>query len=319
MSLRLPVWVAMSLTAHAALGGVSYQALRTAMPAALFVDLTGIPPEEAPIVAAPVEREPGAPNTPAAASPPGDRVKPRPQVPSTREARRPPRSRAESPTAPAPPPVPAAAPTPPAAPPATPLPAPPPVVTPAPPPPAVPAPEVAPSAPVPAAETAPPPSAATPGGETPMAAAPAAAPGRARAEHGRPVAGAQADGGDGAGGGASAREGAPLALAIPGPGRGTADLGEYAAYYGLLRRRVLEAVKYPPTARRRGLTGTVQIEIDIQPSGAISRVVVVSSSSHRVLDDAAIEAIQDVGRLPFPAHVRPQLLRVRLPVVFELQ
>lgn len=317
MSLRLPVWVAMSVTAHVALGGVSYHALRTAMPSALFVDLTRIPAGEAPVVAAPAEREPGAPTEPAAASPPGDPVKPRPRVPSTREPRRPPRPQAtmEPSAAPAPPPVPAAAPTPPAATPATPSPAPPPVV----PPPAVAAPEVAPSAPVPAAETAPLPSAAAPSGETPSATAPAAAPGSARAEHRGPAAGARGDVGDGAGDGASAREGAPLALAIPGPGRGTADLGEYAAYYGLLRRRVLDAVKYPPAARRRGLTGTVQIEIDIQPSGAISRVVVVSTSSHRVLDDAAIEAIQDVGRLPFPAHVRPQRLRVRLPVVFELQ
>jgi len=78
-------------------------------------------------------------------------------------------------------------------------------------------------------------------------------------------------------------------------------------------------MRYPPVAHRRGLTGRVEVEFDVQPTGAISRIVVVTSSSHRVLDDAAIEAIQDVGRLPFPAHVRPQRLRVRLPVVFELQ
>lgn len=110
-----------------------------------------------------------------------------------------------------------------------------------------------------------------------------------------------------------------MALAIPGDGRGAGDGAEYAAYLGLLRRRVLDAVRYPTAARRRGLTGTVQIELDIQPTGAISRIVVVTSSSHRVLDEAAVEGVQQLGRLPFPAHVRPRLLRVRLPVVFELQ
>jgi protein TonB len=115
------------------------------------------------------------------------------------------------------------------------------------------------------------------------------------------------------------REGAEVALAIPGDGRGAGDGAEYAAYLGLLRRRVLDAVRYPTAARRRGLTGTVQIELDIQPTGAISRIVVVTSSSHRVLDEAAVEGVQQLGRLPFPAHVRPRLLRVRLPVVFELQ
>jgi TonB family protein len=128
-------------------------------------------------------------------------------------------------------------------------------------------------------------------------------------------------GGDAAGTGAGQgpRDGADVALAIPGAGRGAGDGAEYAAYYGLLRRRVLDAVRYPPVARRRGLTGTVQIELDIQPTGAISRVVVVASSTHRVLDEAAVEAVQQLGRLPFPEHLRPRLLRVRLPVVFELQ
>jgi protein TonB len=131
--------------------------------------------------------------------------------------------------------------------------------------------------------------------------------------------GAPGDAGNGSGAGQGARDTGALALAIPGGGRGTGDAGEYATYLGLLRRRVLDSVRYPPVARRLGLTGTVQIELDIQPSGAISRVVVAASSSHRVLDDAAVEGVQQLGRLPFPAHVRPRLLRVRLPVVFELQ
>jgi len=51
----------------------------------------------------------------------------------------------------------------------------------------------------------------------------------------------------------------------------------------------------------------------------ISRVEVVASSSHRVLDDAALDTVRGVGRVPFPPNVRPRSLRVRLPVVFDLR
>jgi protein TonB len=87
----------------------------------------------------------------------------------------------------------------------------------------------------------------------------------------------------------------------------------------LLRRRVREALAYPPAARRRQLTGTVQLEVDIEPTGAITQVVLAASSSHRVLDEAALEAVREVGRLPFPSGLRPRRLRVRLPVVFDIR
>ncbi len=43
------------------------------------------------------------------------------------------------------------------------------------------------------------------------------------------------------------------------------------------------------------------------------------SSSHDVLDEAAVDAVRSLRRVPFPADVRPRPLRVRLPVVFELR
>ena len=122
---------------------------------------------------------------------------------------------------------------------------------------------------------------------------------------------------DGAGLGVGAREGSTLALAVPGERGGEGS--EYAGYYALLRRRVQEALTYPATARRRELTGTVQVEIDIQSTGAITQVVLAVSSSHRVLDDAALEAVRGIERLPFPPDLRPRRLRVRLPVVFALR
>jgi len=46
---------------------------------------------------------------------------------------------------------------------------------------------------------------------------------------------------------------------------------------------------------------------------------VIASSSHEVLDRAALDAARAVLRVPFPGDVRPRALRVRLPVVFELR
>jgi len=196
----------------------------------------------------------------------------------------------------------------------TPAPAPAPAVAAAPP--AAPTPSVA--GPAPAVEAPPSPSAADPvvasgAPVAPESAAPAPAASR---------------GGDGATGGeaadpvpaaSGARGGAggagTLALAIPGDG----GAGAYGPYLAALRRRLQEALEYPAAARRRGLSGTVHLEIALEATGRVSEVMLVRSSSHALLDDAALDAARGLRRVPFPPEVRPRALRVRLPVVFELR
>jgi TonB family protein len=124
-------------------------------------------------------------------------------------------------------------------------------------------------------------------------------------------------GGERGGGGA----GDQLAALTPGTGGGMgAGLGsEYAGYLARVRQQVQEGLRYPPVARRRGVSGTVQLEIAIDPAGVIAAVSVIGSSSHEILDRAAVDAVRALPRQPFPADVRPRALTVRLPVVFELQ
>jgi protein TonB len=86
-----------------------------------------------------------------------------------------------------------------------------------------------------------------------------------------------------------------------------------------VRQRIHESLRYPPAARRRGVSGTVQLEIAIQADGSVGTVAVITSSSHEVLDRAAVEAARALPRMPFPGDLRPRPLTVRLPVVFELQ
>jgi len=121
---------------------------------------------------------------------------------------------------------------------------------------------------------------------------------------------------DAAGGGAGA--GQELARRSPASEAGGAP-AVYTEYLARLRQRVHAALRYPPAARRRGLTGAVTIELTILPSGMIRDVSIVKSSAHRLLDEAAVETVRELGAQPFPAGVPPRTLRVRLPIVFELQ
>jgi TonB family protein len=161
-------------------------------------------------------------------------------------------------------------------------------------------------------------------GEWPGAAAWAAS--AAGGDGGPGTASARGDGAAaaGAGGSTSARSGGDgratgagdgvLALAIPGDGGGV-----YGTYLAQLRRRVQESVTYPEPARRRSLVGTVHLEIALDATGRVAEVTLVSSSSHGLLDRAAMDGVRALRRVPFPSDVQPRPLRVRLPVVFELR
>jgi len=277
-------WLPLSLAVHAAALGGGLWLAREPGERALFVDMTRLESETD------SARAGSAPAKRAAAPPaPTRRASVKRTAPPARSVD------ASTPaTTPAPAPAPAVAAAPPAAPP----------------------PSVA--GPAPAVEAPPSPSAADPvvasgAPVAPESAAPAPAASR---------------GGDGATGGeaadpvpaaSGARGGAggagTLALAIPGDG----GAGAYGPYLAALRRRLQEALEYPAAARRRGLSGTVHLEIALEATGRVSEVMLVRSSSHALLDDAALDAARGLRRVPFPPEVRPRALRVRLPVVFELR
>ncbi len=114
------------------------------------------------------------------------------------------------------------------------------------------------------------------------------------------------------------RAGQEIARRSPGSDGGEAQ-AVYTEYLARLRQRVHEALRYPAAARRRGLTGAVTIELTILPSGLIRDVSIVESSSHAILDEAAVDTVRSLRTQPFPGNVPPRTLRIRLPVVFQLQ
>ncbi|MGH7277185.1 MAG: energy transducer TonB [Candidatus Rokuibacteriota bacterium] len=87
----------------------------------------------------------------------------------------------------------------------------------------------------------------------------------------------------------------------------------------MVRRRIQASLQYPESARRRSIGGSVQVEIIVEPNGAVSHVAVVASSRHGVLDRAAMETVRALAPVPFPAGVTPRTLRFHLPIRFDLE
>jgi TonB family protein len=193
-----------------------------------------------------------------------------------------------------------------------------------------PAPPAAPAAPAQVVEGVPPAASGSGVPDTPargtgpgdVAGAPPA--GGSASTNGRGSGGSSAGGGRGSAGdgqglgrGLGAREGSVLALAIPGEGSGVGS--EYQGYARLLRQRVQQALAYPPAAHRRQLTGSVELKVTVDASGAVTEVALAGSSSHRMLDEAALQAAREVRRVPFPPDVAPRPLRVPVTVRFDLR
>ncbi|MCX7170033.1 MAG: energy transducer TonB [Proteobacteria bacterium] len=82
----------------------------------------------------------------------------------------------------------------------------------------------------------------------------------------------------------------------------------------LAERKLAEHLFYPPEAIARGLEGEVRLLLTLAPDGKVLDAQIVSSSGHRLLDQAAAEAAYAMRRLP-NTGVRELIL----PVVFRLQ
>lgn len=77
--------------------------------------------------------------------------------------------------------------------------------------------------------------------------------------------------------------------------------------------------KYPRIARRRGYGGTVILEALVNVAGRVNNLRIVRSSGHKVLDKAALRAVQTWSFIPGKRGSRPIEMWVRVPVRFELK
>ncbi len=111
----------------------------------------------------------------------------------------------------------------------------------------------------------------------------------------------------------------PSRLATPGSGGSGAAPAEYGPYLRQFRQRVQESLVYPLAARRQGLGGTVELHVWLEATGRVRDVQVARSSSHGVLDAAALETIRRLGPVPFPESLPRRPLLIRIPLVYELR
>lgn len=80
-----------------------------------------------------------------------------------------------------------------------------------------------------------------------------------------------------------------------------------------IRRRIQEAVVYPPLARRRRLAGVARVEFQVDPEGFARDVRLARSSGYGLLDEAAQQGVARARALPWVVG------RLEVPVRFELR
>lgn len=92
----------------------------------------------------------------------------------------------------------------------------------------------------------------------------------------------------------------------------------------VLSGAVLQSLKnpppsYPPEAVRNNLTGVVELEILVGVDGKPLDVLVVRSSGHRILDQAAVRVVRSRWTFqPAMSNGQPTQARGRVPIEFKL-
>jgi len=124
---------------------------------------------------------------------------------------------------------------------------------------------------------------------------------------------------------------APVARtgSAPGPGSkvpvsagvaGTADTAPVAPPLVMAQPLYREnpAPEYPPLARRRGLEGTVILEVQVGVDGRAKELLLHHSSDYPILDDAALRAVKGWRFEPGRRGAEPLAMQVLVPVRFSL-
>jgi protein TonB len=134
-------------------------------------------------------------------------------------------------------------------------------------------------------------------------------------------AGAPAAEGAGGGSGGSRKEGTMPSGGGSGSGFADAGGGTGAAAIEADIDPVLVRsiqVAYPSAARSLGQEGTVRVLVEIGTDGVVISDEVYSSSGHRMLDSAALDAVKKARFLPALKNGRPVVARILVPVRFRL-
>ncbi|MFQ5659483.1 MAG: energy transducer TonB [Gammaproteobacteria bacterium] len=81
---------------------------------------------------------------------------------------------------------------------------------------------------------------------------------------------------------------------------------KYAAYMEAWRAKVERVgnLNYPEEARKRKISGSLILEVALNPDGSVNQITIRRSSGHKVLDDAAIRIVRLASPYaPFPENI----------------
>lgn len=102
-----------------------------------------------------------------------------------------------------------------------------------------------------------------------------------------------------------------------GVGYGSGEVEAFlASKLSLISQIVQQRISYPYMARRLGLEGKVVVSFLLTKGGEVKEIRVEESSSHKLLDENAVETIKKCSSL-FP--VPPTDVKVRLPISYRLE
>jgi protein TonB len=94
----------------------------------------------------------------------------------------------------------------------------------------------------------------------------------------------------------------------------------YRRVQAALRKALLPRFDYPMLARRRGWEGRVRIGVLVESDGNLRDIRVVESCGYRVLDEAALDDLREVDRLPeVNAWLGGEEISVILPIQYRLK
>lgn len=83
----------------------------------------------------------------------------------------------------------------------------------------------------------------------------------------------------------------------------------YIGYFSGVRKQIELVWIYPMEAARRGIQGEVQVEVVLAKSGHVTRVRVIKSSGHSILDEWTLSTIKQASPFaPLPASMKKERL-----------
>lgn len=87
--------------------------------------------------------------------------------------------------------------------------------------------------------------------------------------------------------------------------------------FTIIRTMVMSQVRYPSMAQRMRHEGVVEVTLVISKKGHLKDYYVSKSSKSKLLDDAAMSAVQRIQRSEFPKP--PRQTQVVLPIAFNIR